>query len=104
MKLEITQKGVFDAEGNELEIGSVITVKGDTVPSLYVNKARVLGAKITNPKKEEDSGQATSGANREQLEARAAELELKFHPSLGDDKLAAQIKAREEELAKKDGE
>ncbi|MCO6407354.1 hypothetical protein [Hoeflea alexandrii] len=53
MKLEITQKGIFDQNGKEAEIGSTIDVKGDTVPAWLVNKCRPVGGSgkkaVTNP-------------------------------------------------------
>jgi hypothetical protein len=56
MKLEITEKGIFDQNGKEAEVGSVIDVKGDEVPAWLVNKCRVVGGKgkaaVTNPAKD----------------------------------------------------
>ena len=60
MKVEITQKGVYDEKGKAVEVGTEITVKGDKVPSNLLNKCRVVGkpakaAKaVTNPKKADD--------------------------------------------------
>lgn len=48
MKVEITQPGVFDGKGGEIEIGTEIEVKGDEVPSALVNKCRVIGQKPKN--------------------------------------------------------
>lgn len=39
MKYEITKRGVYGADGEALEIGSEIEVKGDKVPGWLVNKA-----------------------------------------------------------------
>ncbi|KPF74559.1 hypothetical protein IP68_12400 [Blastomonas sp. AAP25] len=60
MKIEITQKGVYDAKGQEIEVGTEMDIKGDTVPAWLVNKGRVLAeakgkAAVTN----------TSGAERQ---------------------------------------
>lgn len=56
MKIEITQKGVFDGNGKEVEIGTVITVKGDTIPAWLVSKGRAVGGEgktaVTNPAKD----------------------------------------------------
>jgi hypothetical protein len=56
MKLEITEKGIFDQNGKEAEVGSIIDVKGDAVPAWLVNKCRIVGGKgktpVTNPAKE----------------------------------------------------
>jgi hypothetical protein len=43
MKLEITQKGVFDANGDEVSVGTVINVKGDSVPAGLLNKCHEIG-------------------------------------------------------------
>lgn len=42
MKLKITQKGVFDAENEEMEVGKTITVKGSAIPGHLVGKAEPL--------------------------------------------------------------
>lgn len=55
MKIEITEKGVYDRKGERIPVGTEITVKGDTVPAAFVNKCRVIGEKpakgvaVTNP-------------------------------------------------------
>lgn len=55
MKIEITQKGTFDAKGKPIEVGTELTVKGKDVPAQYLNKCRVLKpvkpskAAVTNP-------------------------------------------------------
>lgn len=55
MKLKITQKGVR-MNGNTVEVGALVDVKGDTIPAGLVNKAAELdGGKkiaITNPAKD----------------------------------------------------
>lgn len=56
MKIEITEQGVYDADGNEIEVGTELTVKGDEVPAWLVNKGRVIGEPkgktlVTNPAK-----------------------------------------------------
>lgn len=57
MRIEITQKGVFDQGGKELEVGFEMTVEGDEMPAGLLNKCRVLGKKsdsaelVTNPVK-----------------------------------------------------
>lgn len=57
MKVEITEKGVF-ANGEPVEVGTTIDVKGNEIPSFLVNKCRVVSqpkpakAKaVTNPAK-----------------------------------------------------
>ncbi|MGX1096522.1 hypothetical protein [Amorphus sp. MBR-141] len=52
MKMEVTRKGVFDAKGEKVPVGTMIDVPGDKVPGYLVNKAvAVKGGKtaITNP-------------------------------------------------------
>ena len=43
MKLKITRKGVF-ADGEELPVGTVIDIKGDTIPASLINKVANLDA------------------------------------------------------------
>lgn len=56
MKLKITQPGVFDAKGGEVEVGTIIDAKGDDIPRALVNKCEVVteaskGRKaVVNPK------------------------------------------------------
>lgn len=52
MKMEVTRRGVYDAKGNEIEVGTVVDVKGDKVPGYLLNKAIEVKEKrtaITNP-------------------------------------------------------
>lgn len=56
MKIEITEPGVYDAKGNEIEVGTQIDVKGDDVPAWLVNKGRIVAetkgkTPVTNPAK-----------------------------------------------------
>lgn len=60
MKIEITRAGVFDQDGNEIEVGTELDINGDTVPAWLVNKGRVIAegkgkTAVTN----------TSGAERQ---------------------------------------
>lgn len=45
MKLEVTHKGIRDQDGKPVEIGTVLNIKGDTVPVGMVNKVRVIADK-----------------------------------------------------------
>lgn len=60
MKIEITEKGVYDTKGHPIPVGTEITVKGDTVPAWLVNKGRVIAEKpakataVTNPAEKTD--------------------------------------------------
>lgn len=38
MKVKITQNGVYDSKNERVEVGKVLTVKGDTIPSYLVGK------------------------------------------------------------------
>ena len=42
MKIEITQKGVFDDKGAELKLGSIVEISADKMPAYLAGKARVL--------------------------------------------------------------
>lgn len=50
MKAEITEKGVFNAAGNEVGVGEVIDITGDTLPAALVGKARIIKAKLKQAK------------------------------------------------------
>lgn len=55
MKYEVTHRGVYGADGNQIEIGTEIEVEGDTVPGYLIGKsAPVKGGKVavTNPAKD----------------------------------------------------
>ena len=45
MKAEITERGVFDGAGKEIEVGETVEIKGDTLPAALVGKARLIGSK-----------------------------------------------------------
>ncbi len=52
MKIEITQSGVFNKDGQELTIGTVIECDGDQMPTYLIGKAVEADSKrvaITNP-------------------------------------------------------
>lgn len=52
MKYEVTQRGVYDAKGEMIEIGAEVEAKGDKMPGYLIGKAvPVRGGKtfITNP-------------------------------------------------------
>lgn len=58
MKAEITERGVFNGHGEEIEVGETIELKGDALPAALIGKARLIGAKpkaaqtpVTNPAK-----------------------------------------------------
>jgi len=56
VKVEITQKGVYDAEGKAIAVGEEISVEGDTMPGWLAGKAVEVKARksrvaVTNPAK-----------------------------------------------------
>lgn len=56
MKVEITETGVYDQDGNRVPVGTQIDVKGDAVPAWVANKCRVVAkaqgkTAVTNPAK-----------------------------------------------------
>lgn len=56
MKLRITHPGYHDKDGKPVEVGEIITVKGDDIPASLLNKAEVVAE---DPKgKEPATGQA----------------------------------------------
>lgn len=44
MKIEIVEAGVFDGDGKEIAVGTVISIKGDDLPAWLVGKAHVVAA------------------------------------------------------------
>lgn len=66
MKLEITKKGYHDQSGKPVDVGTVITTKGDDIPAGLVNKCRVIAESkgktaVTNPA-QNAQGSETQGA------------------------------------------
>lgn len=56
MKLEVTQKGIRDQRGDRIPVGTILTIKGDSIPAGMVSKVRVLAddpvavaEPVTNP-------------------------------------------------------
>lgn len=52
MKYEVTRRGVYGADGEMIEIGTEIEVKGDAVPGYLVGKSVPVKAgkvAVTNP-------------------------------------------------------
>jgi hypothetical protein len=45
MKIEITECGVYDQEGKELEVGTELTIDGDEIPAWLVSKAVIVKEK-----------------------------------------------------------
>lgn len=105
MKIEITQKGAFGRKGDrevEHEVGEIVTVKGDEIPSYLIGKARPIGkVAVTNPKEGAVPGGGEKSPEREALEARCKELGIAVHPQAKDETLTAKIAEAEAEAAKK---
>lgn len=58
MRVKITQAGTFDRDGAEIQIGTVLTLQGISVPAWLANKAEIIAddpapeaAAVTNPRK-----------------------------------------------------
>ena len=90
MRAEITERGVFDGTGKEIEVGETITFKGDDLPAALRNKARLIGGKpkgkmVVNPAK---------GDARADLDEQASELVIHGIADMGDDALKAAIDAK----------
>lgn len=39
MKMKVTRRGVYDAKGEEIKVGTVLEIDGDKVPGYLLNKA-----------------------------------------------------------------
>lgn len=74
MKVKVTRRGVYDAKNERIEIGKVLTIKGDEVPGYLVGKCEVIEeakakkapakkAAVTNPA--QDAGQNSTNTNGE---------------------------------------
>lgn len=85
MKCKVTEKGVYDAKGERIPVGTVLNVKGSKIPPYLVGKAVADGADaVTNPAKTQ---------KRIGLEAQAAELDVAFTDETADNDLIEAIKA-----------
>lgn len=52
MKYEVTQRGVYDANGDMIAVGGVVEAEGDAIPGYLVGKAVPVGGGktlVTNP-------------------------------------------------------
>lgn len=85
MKVKVTEKGVYDAKGERVPVGTMLNVKGDEMPAYLVGKAAAVDAEpVTNPAKTK---------KRQALEAQADELSLDYSEETSDDDLIEAIKA-----------
>lgn len=91
MKLRITQPGYHDQSGEPVAVGTVLTVKGDTVPASLLNKCEIVAGDetektaITNP-------DPAKTPRRKGLETQAGKLSVAFTDAMSDDDLQAAIK------------
>lgn len=58
MRVKITQAGTFDRDGAEIQVGTVLTLQGGSVPAWLANKAEIVAddpapeaVPVTNPRK-----------------------------------------------------
>ncbi|WP_169194939.1 hypothetical protein [Devosia sp. MC1541] len=88
MKLKITQSSVFNAKSEELEVGSIIEIEGDTIPAWLVNKAQQLD---TDTGGGDDTGVTL---DRDDLKKQADELGLEYARNISTEKLKELIDAK----------
>lgn len=96
MKVQVTEKGVFDPKGERIPVGTELDFEGDELPSPLVGKVRIIsGGKtaVTNPAHTEEDLEA--------LKAQADELGVEFSPTIGFKTLKERVDAV---LAEKAGE
>lgn len=90
MKMKVTQKGVYDAKGQRIDVGTIIDVKGDKVPGYLVGKSAPVDAvAVTN---------TDDGLDRDALKAQAKEMGIEFAQNIPTAKLKELVDA---EVAKK---
>lgn len=46
MKIEITEKGVTDPKGQRVEVGTQMEIECDSIPSVLLNKCRIMTAPV----------------------------------------------------------
>lgn len=59
MKLKITKPGYHDQDGKPVEVGTIVTIKGDGIPASLLNKCEVIGDESAG--KEPATGQKPAG-------------------------------------------
>lgn len=95
MKLRITHPGYHDQYGEPAPLGTVLTVKGDTIPASLLNKCEVVAGDeaektaVTNP----GDTAPVKTPRRKGLETQAGKLEVAFTDDMSDEDLQAAIKA-----------
>lgn len=73
MKLEVTELGIFDADGKEMPVGHTFDVDSDggNVPNQYANKVRILAMDGKGKKAEADG--ATDEASKTDTDNKPAD-------------------------------
>lgn len=64
MRVKVTQKGVFDKDGNRVKVGKVLDIKADKMPSHLVGKSVDLDALQAEPEVEEVKQPTNSAAQK----------------------------------------
>lgn len=90
MRLKITKPGYHDKDGQPVEVGTIITVKGDDVPSALVNKCEIVADDVKG--KEPATGQKS--AKRKGLEGQAAKANIAVTDDMTDEQILEAIKAK----------
>lgn len=69
MKAQVTERGVYDQKGVAIEVGTVINVEGDELPTYLKNKAvpvtKVARVAVINPKAEDPAVNAGADTQAE---------------------------------------
>jgi hypothetical protein len=89
MKIEITEKGVHNMNGERIAVGTVIEITGGKVPGHLVGKCVVMRehVAVTNPA----MGAQPTTDDREALKTEGLRLGLDFPSNIPTDKLKAMI-------------
>lgn len=92
MKIKVTEAGVYDQNGDMIEIGTVLIVKADEMPDSFLNKAVVVDEAKTKAKTVVMGSEKSE--QRLELEKQAAELKIEYDAGTADDVLKALVDAK----------
>lgn len=92
MKIRVTEAGVYDQNGDMIEVGTVLTIRAEDMPASFLNKAVVVDEAKTKVKA--PVFEAQKSEQRLELEKQAADLELTYDAGVADDVLKAMIDAK----------
>lgn len=92
MKIKVTEAGVYDQNGEMIEVGTVLTVKADAMPDSFVNKAVIVDE--PKPKGKAAVFGAQKSDERVDLEKQAVDLKIEFDAGMADDVLKALVDAK----------